>query len=88
MSDKLAWGIMGTGKIAGIFARGLARSQTGYLRAVGSRTREAESNRQRLRESVMGRSGQCRGPAVRINAVLRLRNARLVGKAVGAMKLP
>src|SRR5215472_5221019 len=41
MSEKLAWGIMGTGKIATIFARGLARSQTGYLRAVGSRTPEA-----------------------------------------------
>ncbi len=41
MSEKLAWGILGTGKIAGIFARGLVRSQTGYLRAVGSRTREA-----------------------------------------------
>src|SRR5690349_21853629 len=41
MSEKLAWGIMGTGKIANIFARGLARSQTGYLHAVGSRTQEA-----------------------------------------------
>ncbi len=38
MSEKLAWGILGTGRIAGIFAKGLARSRTGRLVAVGSRT--------------------------------------------------
>jgi predicted dehydrogenase/aryl-alcohol dehydrogenase-like predicted oxidoreductase len=35
----LRWGIVGTGRIAGVFARGLARSQTGLLVAVGSRTK-------------------------------------------------
>ncbi len=35
---QLAWGIIGTGRIAGIFADGLAQSQTGTLIAVGSRT--------------------------------------------------
>ena len=33
----LRWGIAGTGRIAGIFARGLSRSRTGRLVAVGSR---------------------------------------------------
>jgi len=41
MTDKLAWGILGTGTIAGIFARGLTSSQTGELLAVGSRTQAA-----------------------------------------------
>jgi predicted dehydrogenase/aryl-alcohol dehydrogenase-like predicted oxidoreductase len=41
MSKKLGWGILGTGAIAKIFARGLATSQTGTLVAVGSRTRES-----------------------------------------------
>ena len=41
MSTKLAWGILGTGRIAHTFARGLATSQTGRLVAVGSRTLEA-----------------------------------------------
>jgi predicted dehydrogenase/aryl-alcohol dehydrogenase-like predicted oxidoreductase len=36
----LGWGIAGTGRIASVFARGLARSRTGRLVAVGSRTRE------------------------------------------------
>ena len=42
-SDKatLTWGILGTGAIAGTFARGIAASETGALLAVGSRTQEA-----------------------------------------------
>jgi len=40
MSTTLNWGILGTGRIAGIFARGLARSKTGRLAAVGSRSAE------------------------------------------------
>jgi predicted dehydrogenase len=41
MVDKLTWGILGTGIIAGIFARGLAASQHGELIAVGSRSQDA-----------------------------------------------
>ncbi|MDI7276278.1 MAG: aldo/keto reductase [Anaerolineae bacterium] len=37
----LAWGILGTGRIARTFARDLGSSQTGRLVAVGSRTLEA-----------------------------------------------
>lgn len=37
MNKKLAWGIIGTGKIAAMFAKGLAESKTGELVAVGSR---------------------------------------------------
>lgn len=37
MSDRLAWGILGTGRIAGIFAKGVTRSMSGSLVAVGSR---------------------------------------------------
>ncbi len=40
MSGKLAWGILGTGMIARVFARGLAASATGTLQAVGSRRTE------------------------------------------------
>ena len=40
MTD-LRWGILGTGRIAGIFSRGVRASQTGRLAAVGSRTRAA-----------------------------------------------
>jgi predicted dehydrogenase len=40
MSDKLNWGIIGAGHIAGAFARGVAHSQTGVLAAVGSRSQE------------------------------------------------
>ena len=36
---KLRWGIIGTGKIASVFANGLFRSQTGELVAVASRTK-------------------------------------------------
>jgi predicted dehydrogenase/aryl-alcohol dehydrogenase-like predicted oxidoreductase len=38
--DRLRWGIAGTGRIAARFASGLARSRTGQLVAVGSRTRD------------------------------------------------
>ncbi len=41
MHNTLSWGILGTGRIAGTFARGLANSQTGRLLAVGSRTQAA-----------------------------------------------
>jgi predicted dehydrogenase/aryl-alcohol dehydrogenase-like predicted oxidoreductase len=41
MTEKLAWGILGTGNIAGTFAKGLASSETGELVAVGSRTQDA-----------------------------------------------
>ena len=41
MSEKLNWGILGTGAIAKAFATGVQRSQTGRLAAVGSRTRES-----------------------------------------------
>jgi predicted dehydrogenase/aryl-alcohol dehydrogenase-like predicted oxidoreductase len=34
---QVSWGILGTGAIAHTFARGLAKSRTGKLRAVGSR---------------------------------------------------
>jgi predicted dehydrogenase/diketogulonate reductase-like aldo/keto reductase len=36
-ASHLAWGILGTGNIARTFARGLARSRTGRLAAIGSR---------------------------------------------------
>ena len=36
--SRVAWGILGTGAIAHTFARGLAKSRTGKLVAVGSRT--------------------------------------------------
>ena len=38
MSDKLKWGILGTGMIAGKFAADLPQSNTGELVAAGSRT--------------------------------------------------
>src|SRR5450432_736684 len=41
MTDKLTWGILGTGSIANTFARGLTTSETGELLAVGSRTQAA-----------------------------------------------
>lgn len=41
MADTLTWGIIGTGSIARVFARGLAGSQTGRLVAVGSRSQES-----------------------------------------------
>lgn len=41
MNDRLRWGILGTGRIAGTFARAIAASRTGELVAVGSRTLES-----------------------------------------------
>lgn len=41
MKSKLAWGILGTGRIARTFARDLSKSKTGRLVAVGSRTATA-----------------------------------------------
>jgi predicted dehydrogenase/diketogulonate reductase-like aldo/keto reductase len=38
MTTRLGWGILATGRIAGIFAQGVARSQHSRLVAVGSRT--------------------------------------------------
>jgi len=38
---KLNWGILGTGHIAGVFARGVAASKTGRLAAIGSRSRKS-----------------------------------------------
>lgn len=38
MSDTIAWGIIGTGHIAQVFAQGLAHCETGKLIAVGSRS--------------------------------------------------
>jgi predicted dehydrogenase len=40
MSEKLSWGIIGAGHIAGVFARGIAHSRTGKLVAVGSRSQD------------------------------------------------
>ncbi len=39
--NQLRWGIMGTGKIAGTFAKAVPNSTTGVLSAVGSRTQES-----------------------------------------------
>ncbi|MGO9246364.1 MAG: Gfo/Idh/MocA family protein [Verrucomicrobiia bacterium] len=36
--NSLSWGILGTGRIAGLFAKNLPQSNTGKLAAVGSRT--------------------------------------------------
>lgn len=41
MTDKLNWGIIGTGAIAKTFAKGVNNSKTGKLVAVGSRTQAA-----------------------------------------------
>jgi predicted dehydrogenase/aryl-alcohol dehydrogenase-like predicted oxidoreductase len=41
MSETLHWGILGTGAIAGTFAKGIKDSRTGALAAVGSRTQES-----------------------------------------------
>jgi predicted dehydrogenase len=38
---RLRWGILATGHIAGIFARGVAASQSGRLVAIGSRSRDS-----------------------------------------------
>jgi predicted dehydrogenase/aryl-alcohol dehydrogenase-like predicted oxidoreductase len=39
--SKLRWGLISTGRISGVFAKGLEASTTGELLAVGSRTQEA-----------------------------------------------
>src|SRR6185503_13524934 len=36
--NRVRWGIVGTGSIAGAFAEGLAQAETGQLVAVGSRS--------------------------------------------------
>jgi predicted dehydrogenase len=36
--NTLSWGILGTGRIAGVFAEQLPQSRTGTLAAVGSRS--------------------------------------------------
>jgi predicted dehydrogenase/aryl-alcohol dehydrogenase-like predicted oxidoreductase len=41
MAETLSWGILGTGRIAGTFAKAVSQSKTGRLAAVGSRTRQA-----------------------------------------------
>lgn len=41
MSTPLSWGILSTGRIAGVFATGVARSKLGRVVAVGSRTAAA-----------------------------------------------
>lgn len=41
MTEKLTWGILSTGRIAGAFAKGVHDSETGNLMAVGSRTQES-----------------------------------------------
>src|SRR5262249_20313001 len=38
--DRLRWGILGAGKFAGTFAKGIAASRTGTLVAIGSRSQE------------------------------------------------
>ena len=39
--DKIRWGILGTGRIAGDFARGLTTVDDAELVAIGSRTGES-----------------------------------------------
>jgi predicted dehydrogenase len=39
--NRLRWGILGTGRIAGVFSRGVKASASGELAAVGSRQRSA-----------------------------------------------
>jgi len=41
LESRVAWGIIGTGAIAHTFARGVAKSRTGKVVAVGSRTQAA-----------------------------------------------
>ncbi len=41
MTSPLSWGVLSTGRIAGVFARGVARSKRGRVVAVGSRSRRA-----------------------------------------------
>ncbi len=39
--NSLSWGILGTGRIAGVFAKQLSQSKTGKLAAVGSRSQSS-----------------------------------------------
>ena len=41
MTQKLMWGLLGTGNIAKAFAEGLATAKSGSLVAIGSRGRES-----------------------------------------------
>lgn len=43
-SSHLAWGILGTGKIANTFAKAVSASSTGVLAAVGSRAQKSAEN--------------------------------------------
>ena len=43
MSDKVRWGVIGTGSIAKCFAENIKHSRTGVLAAVGSRSSESAS---------------------------------------------
>lgn len=43
MAEKIRWGIIGTGRIAGIFAKSLEESERGKLIAVASRSKEKAS---------------------------------------------
>ena len=54
MSDKIRWGILGTGLIAGKFATGLAVLPDAELMAVSSRSKETAMEAA-LRSSVEGR---------------------------------
>ena len=41
MAEKVKWGILATGRIAGVFAEGVQHSETGELIAVGSRSKDS-----------------------------------------------
>src|SRR5262245_32936039 len=44
MTQKLAWGILGTGAIAKTFAKGVQASRMGRLVAIGSRSKSTADN--------------------------------------------
>src|SRR6267154_434370 len=54
--NSLSWGILGTGRIAGIFAKQLSQSKTGKLAAVGSRS-QANADRFAAEYGVPSRYG-------------------------------
>ena len=56
MTEKISWGIISTGRIAGVFAKGVTESQTGRLVAVGSRS-QASSARFGEEYSIANRHG-------------------------------
>jgi predicted dehydrogenase len=67
MSTILNWGILGTGRIAGIFAQGAARSQTGRVIAVASRTlarAQAFASEQRIERALGSYEALLADPAV------------------------